>query len=287
VRRSILIAALALAAPALAQEEPPEEEELNAWGWVEAVAGHNPPALSSIFSGFLRYTYERSEDDPLFEELYLQVGASIEPNPAWTQASIQLEAVPLAPFRLRLRYDVYAFYGSSGALLSFPDADAPFGRRARDALDGEEEAGMGQRVLFQPTLRLKLGPVVVANQCNLAYYFLPGKGPYLLELEWDTLLKEDADGLVANRSSILFELWDGDGEASLLLGPQYEVVRSFQAGVTRQRVGGLLYFIPVEELGPVEIPWIWVWAGYTLQDRNRRDEGFVLAGVGFDFGRLP
>lgn len=244
------------------------------------MGGSNPDLLALRLGTFLRRSFAAG-DGSLSEGRYVELGGQLALNPAYAQASLQLEFVPLAPLRLRLSYDVFAYQGRAGALLSFADPGASFGRRARDALDGEEVRAWGQRVLLQPTLRLRLGPLLLINETDLAAYLLP-EGPYVLEQEYDTLLESDFDLLLANRARALYELWDGPGEATLLCGPQYEVVHARSASLTRQRVGGLLYFVPCERLGRLRRPRLYVWGGATLQDPSRAGEGFVVVGIGFD-----
>ena len=270
----------ASAAPAATTFDEPLRLILSA----DVAGGVNPRAFSTDFGGVLRYTYGRDPTNPLWDDLYVQGGLTVAPNPAWVQTSVHAELSPIAVLQLRVQGDVYRFFGDFDALLSFPSADAEFGDDARDDLDGAEEAGWGYRALFQPTLRYKLGPVLLRNQTDLAWYVLPGEGPYLLELQYDTLLREDGDGLVANRTQALFEVWRGDGEGEVLyVGPQYEYVRSFDAGLTRQRLGGLLLWIPSDVLGPFARPRIYLAAGVNLQDPNRDDEAWVVGGVGLDW----
>ena len=80
---------------------------------------------------------------------------------------------------------------------------------------------------------------------------------------------------------VLAQVWKSD-DATLLLGVQYEIVHAFKSGRTRQRIGLLAYFVPVDTLGPLDRPRIYVWTGWNIQDRNRDGEGFLIVGIGFD-----
>ncbi len=252
----------------------------------DVVGGANPRGLSTQFGVYRRWVTNRDPDDPLWDELYFRLGATVEPNPAWTQVSIYAEWVPINILQLRVRYDLYGFYGRSQALLSF-DKDDAFGDRERDDLEDldAEESGWGQRIMFQPVLRVQWKRLIVRNSSELGIYFLPGRGPYLLELEFDTLVKEDVGGIFANRTQVLAEVW-ADDPATFVAGLQYEVVHGTDAGITRQRLGVVAYFVPVKTLGPFDRPRIYLWTGWNIQDRNRDDEFFVVAGVGLDLDLL-
>jgi hypothetical protein len=149
-------------------------------------------------------------------------------------------------------------------------------------MEGQEESAWGRRVLLQPTLYAKAGPVIISNQTDLAYYRFSGNGPYFLDWEYDTLLK-DGDSVVANRTQFLFKPWKRGQEAMLLVGPYYEVTHARDADLTRQRLGGVLYWVPADKLGPFDRPRIYSQLGVNLRDRNRDGEVFFTIGVGFDY----
>ncbi len=213
---------------------------------------------------------------------YLKGGFALGVNPAYSQVSVYGEWIPAVFAALRVQYDLYRFFGTNGALLSFPESGARFGKDEIDALKGKEESGFGHRIMLQPTLQTKAGPVIVRNQTDLAYYRFDGKGPFFYEWEYDTLL-EDGDVLVANRTELLIEAWKGRKGALLLAGPYYEITRASEAGLNRQRAGGELFWVPVDSLWSLDRPRIYSQAGVNLEDRNRKGEAFIVLGIGFDF----
>jgi hypothetical protein len=213
---------------------------------------------------------------------YLQAGTMLGVNPAYAQASVYGEWMPAIFAQLRLQYDLYGFFGANGALLSFPSARSPFGDREIDALKGHEESGIGHRLFLQPTLRGKIGPLYLRNQTDIAYYRFDARGPFFFEREYDTLLK-DGDFLLANRTHALFELWKGKTDQILLAGPFYEVTHAADAGLTRQRIGLGVYWVPVDRLWSLSRPRFYAEVGYNAHDRNRNHEPFAVFGVGFDY----
>ncbi len=250
----------------------------------DLVGEANPEGVMLVVGGFRRWIqeFDRTYGIPAS---YLQAGGMLGVNPAYAQASVYGEWMPALFAQLRLQYDLYTYFGANGGLLSFPSADARFGDKEVDARKDQEESGAGHRILFQPTLRAKVGPFILRNQTDAAYYLFPGSGPYFHELEYDTLLK-NGDFLVANRTQALFEAWKGKQDEVLLAGPYYEVTHAGDADLTRQRAGGVLYWVPKENVWLLDRPRIYAQFGVNLQDRNRDHELFAVFGVGFDYDLL-
>jgi len=269
------------AALPLASDVPPEKSPIETVLHADALGFVNPEGPMLVVGAFRRWI---NEFDPVHAvpSSYLQAGTTLGINPAYAQASIHGEWLPAIWAQLRLAYDLYGFFGDNGALLSFPSADSPFGDDQIDTLEGQEESGLGHRILFQPTLRAKLGRFYFRNQTDVAYYRFDGKGPFFFEREYDTLLK-DGDFLIANRSHIMFELWKGPVDQILLAGPFYDVTYAVDASLTRQRIGAAFYWVPKDDLWFLKRPRLFAEIGYNLQDRNRDNEGFAVFGVGFDY----
>jgi len=276
-----LLACPGWAALPVATDVPPGKSPIETVVHADAVGVVNPDGAAVVVGIFRRWIseYDRIHAIP---SSYLQAGTMLALNPAYAQGSLYGEWMPFIWAQLRLQYDLYGFFGENGALLSFPSADSAFGDDQIEALEGQEESALGHRILFQPTLRAKFGRLYVRNQTDLAYYRFDARGPYVFEREYDTLLK-DGDVLVANRSHALLELWKGPAEQILLAGPFYEVTHAADAGITRQRVGGALYWVPRDNLWFLNRPRVFAEIGYNLQDRNRDDEAFAILGVGFDY----
>lgn len=243
------------------------------------VAALQPLGVGTLASFNYRHVYRYSE---LYDTMiaYWEAGAGLAATPAYLQPSVHVDWMP-APFvLLRFEYDFYQFLGANNGLLSFPSATSPFGDDARKARH-DEEAATAHRLFFQPTLRARVGPVILRNQMDLAYYRFSGRGPYVLELEYDTLLK-DGDVLVSNRTEVFFELWKGERTTRLLAGPYYEVTHAGDADLTRQRLGLQGLWVPVASLGPFARPRVYAQGGINLEDPNRRHQPYLLIGVGAD-----
>lgn len=246
--------------------------------YADLVGLYNPWGLD-ISGGFEyrdSYRYDASYDAV---SSYWQTGVGIDVIPSYVQPSIHFEWMPSLFLVTRLQCDGYYYFGRNGSLLSFSSGSEAFGDQELRARRGTEESGVGSRILFQPTLQLKIGDIVVRNQSDIAKYWFPGKGPFFYEQEYDTLLK-DGDHLYANRTQVLREMSRGAGSGSNLLGPFYEIVHAEAADLTRQRVGLLFYSEQSHKKRSFEMSHFFAEIGYNLQDRNRGQEIFFLIGVG-------
>ncbi len=240
---------------------------LNPWGVVLQIGGNYRRELGPP---------HRSRPRP-----YLQGGLGIGVTPASATASAYVDWMQ-APFLvLRVRSDLYRYFGTNGMLLEFPGRDSPFGSDAIDSRSGHELSRFAGRLLLQPTLRARLGPLFVQCQTDLAWFHFGKGGPYFYERGYDTLL-QDGDGVVASRTTVLAPVWSDRGHPRLLAGPAYELQRSFVAGLQRQRLGAAFQFSPNTRLGPLARPRIAVQAGVYIQDQNRQGQPFTPFQVGAD-----
>jgi hypothetical protein len=249
--------------------------------FADAVGRYGPAGLMVFAGGALRWP---QDDGPslLTRGRYAQLGASLGANPAYAQGSIAGEWVPVAPLQLRLQYDAFAFFGANGALLRFPSRDSKFGPEELDALRGKEQTGIGHRMSFSPVVRARIGRVIVRNQTDLDWYRLSSSSGWYYEWEYDTLLAEN-DWLVANRTALMMELWRGAEDATLVVGPMFDVTRAGAARIVRERLGASAYWAPAARCLGLDRPRVYALAGVNLSDRNREGEPFALLGFGGEF----
>ncbi len=242
----------------------------------------NPDGSMIMAGGYRRWVQLTAEEG--MPARYAQTGFGLGLNPAYAKGSFHAEFQPAIFFNLRLEYDLYSFFGTNGGLLSFPDADAKFGKHELEDLKGSEEKAIGHRGLIQPTFYAKAGPVLFINQTDLAYYRFNGDGPYFLDWEYDTLV-QDGDYVMANRTQFLVPAWKGTGAAVLYAGPYYEITHAHDADLTRQRVGGQLYWVPTDSLWGMNKPRIYSRVGVNIQDPNRQGEMYLTLGFGVNFNQ--
>ncbi len=279
---AVVISILLLSSVSLAQAETTNTKAADLTIFhADIVGGWNPEGIMLVSGGFHRWAVTNDQELNL-PDFYREVGAMIGLSPAYAQISIYGEWKPAVFAQLRVQYDYYGFFGVNGSLLSFPSAESTFGKDEIDSLSGKEESASGHRLLFQPVLTVKIGPVIIRNTTDFGYYLFSGKGPYYHEAEYDTLLK-DGDLLVNNNTAFLMEAWKGSNYGMLLAGPFYEITHAVDAKITRQRTGVQYYWLPAKTLWGVNQPRFYGQVGMNLQDRNRDNEPFLEAGAGFDF----
>lgn len=211
---------------------------------------------------------------------YWQTGIGLAISPAFMQAGVHAEWMPWLFLQMRVQYDYIEYLGINDGLLSFPSANSPYGDEVRKDRHDEEKTH-GSRIMFQPTLQGKVDRFIIRNQTDLAYYTFAGRGPYFLELWYNTLMK-DGDYLVANRTQFLYTFLDSKGK-KLLAGPYYEVTRAFDAQLTQQKLGVALYWEPASSLFHISHPHLGVMSGYHLEDPNRQGQFYLMVGAGFEF----
>jgi len=245
------------------------------------IAGRlNPKGLT--FSGGLNYKniYQYSSEYDT-ASAYFEAGAGVNISPAYGQVETHIEWMPWMFLSLHGQYDYYRYFGAYGSLLSFSSGKASFDEDLVDNRNDEETAS-GQRFMFQPTLQGKIGKLIFRNQTILAYYTFSGKGPYFLEQEYYTLLK-NRDSLLNNQTQFLYQAWQGEGKDQIMLtGSFYEVTRARSAKITQKKIGGLLYWVPKQSFHGLDRPRIAIKAGYNLKDPNTKGQAFFALDLGFD-----
>ncbi len=250
-------------------------KEWSAYG--DLVGTYDPRGIE--LSGGINYKNSYRYDER-YEAVssYWLAGGGLDLTPAYAEPSLAFEWMPALFLVTRAEYDGYYYFGAFGSLLSFPSGTAPFGAAEHRARRGTEESGFGSRLFFQPTVQLKAGDFVLRNQTDLARYRFPGQGPFFLEQEYDTLLR-DGDRLVANRTQVLMEFDSGTGWDTFL-GPYYEIVHAETADLTRKRIGILYYSEQTGKERPSDSHHYFAEIGYNLKDPNRQHGIFLLFGIG-------
>lgn len=240
---------------------------------------YNPEGLELNLGLNYRDVYSYSEKDKA-ESTYWQTGVNLGLTPAYGRIGAHFEVLPWIFLPLRIQYDVYRFFGTYHGLLSFNSAQSPYGDQVIEDRHNEERAN-AQRFMFQPTIQAKFDRIAFRNQTDFSYYYFSGKGPYFLELDYDTLLQNE-DYLVANRTQILYEIEKGRGGKVFMAGPYFEICRTHEAKITQERLGGMIYWAPWEAIAGLENTGIILKLGYHLQDPNRQDQFYIELGMGFE-----
>lgn len=245
----------------------------------DLAAASNPDGLRATLGAYRRWTSDGGSASP--SSPYRLAGLSLAATPAYARGTIHGEWMPHPAVQLFAQLAQYRYFGANAALLSFENGDAAFGDPEVDDREGSEEAAWGQRALARSTLRMPLGPILLRNQTDLAWFRFDGRGPYFLEWEYDTLLK-DGDWLVADTIQALLNPWKGAAGASLHAGPFFEIARAGASRITQERAGLVVLWTGAERAGSLRRPRVYGQAGVHLRDPNREGEAFLTLGLGFD-----
>lgn len=251
--------------------------------WLQAVqlgASANPSGLRLLWSGSIRRTFEwRTAEDPWSS---LEGGTVLALTPAFGQAGLFAEWQPVPVLVLRIQGDQQRSTGHYGGTLSFAQASDPFGTPDLERRRGEEEPAGARRALVRTTLQYQAGPLVLRAPLSLLWTRAAGRGPWLYDPEYDTLLR-DGDRL----QDLQFQVgWNGRVQGGWLTwGPGYHVTRTREAGLERRRAGLFAYFTRPRALGPFQRPYLAVQAGRVLRDPNRTGQIYTEAALGARLGR--
>lgn len=267
-----------LSTPSAVRADEPVREKVYTLS-VDAGGKYNPDGAELDLELRRRWRLSASADPESLT--YADLGVGTRLNPAAVAYLAFAEWQPHPAFNLRLQYDFYQYFGDNTGLLSFPTSRSKYGPSQLDDLKGREESTTAQRVLLRPTLSVKVGRVIMRNVTDLAYYRFEGDGPYVLELDYDILMKKD-DFLVSDRFEAVHEVWKGKNGAALMASPFYEIRYATAAGLSSQRVGVSILAIPAERIGFISNPRIYLQGGTYLHDPNIGGQMFIGGGVGCD-----
>ena len=215
----VFLLALTLALPAWGQGHSSLRiKPIEGWSLMTGVGlKANPRGGGSIVGARYRHIYSKS-DNVLFDGLYIEGGASAILSGV-LRAGAHIEWLPIKILKLRLEYQLWGWLGlpqGRGHGLLYQGPDALYGEEVFAEGKGEEEPGMGHRLLLMPTLQLKLWRIVLLNELELAAWFIHGDEQqngtdiYWLDPMNDTLVPRGTlTATLRNRPMLLFEAWKG------------------------------------------------------------------------------
>jgi len=264
---------LAVIQPALAETDTLEITEL------DLVGLYNPLGLSVSVKSYQRRVY-RHDPLPLWDGLYYQLGGQALVTPAFSRAGVHAEWLPIAILKLRAQIDRLYFSGAFGSLLTFNTANESFDDDVIENREGEERSGYGNRSSFQITLQTKHQHFIVRNITEQVHYQFPGSGPYYLERENELLLAR-SDSVLSNQIYVLYETKTPAYQR--MIGPYHSYVSVDKSGNKSERLGLTWYQQFNKKMATLNNARWYLQAGKYLQEPNRKDEVYLLLGIGGDF----
>lgn len=246
---------------------------------LDVISLYNPLALAFSAKGYHRQVYHHDES-ALWDGLYYQWGAQTNITPAFIRAGVHFEWMPIAALQIRAQYDKLYFSGSNGSLLSFTSSDQLFGDDELKARKGDEISDEGERVSLHLILRVKFDKTIIRNVTNFSYYQFPGTGPYYLEREHE-LLMATKDHVLSNQLYLLFENKNEGGNS--FFGPYHDYAHVRNSNITSERLGLSWYKEYDKPFSFLQKPRWYIQSGVYLQEPNRKDEFYLVFGIGGDY----
>ena len=225
-----------------------------------------------------------SSANPLLSDAHVAAGVVHILTPAVTRLGGWVEYSPLSVLDLRAGADPSSYFGTFNSLMSFDAYSDPFDSDTREA-QGDGEAGVGLRLYFAPTLKMKAGPVVMQASVELDRWWSSAAGPLFFEPRLDTLISTSGGGL-ANSSALAMYQWSLGRGGTLSAGAIHQQTYVFDAPANRiQRVG----FIAVRDFGRDRFwlpnPRLTIILWYFLDDPSRKGQWGGAVAIGFRRGR--
>jgi hypothetical protein len=282
---ALLLSARAVPAADVAAEPPaaPRQAPFTRLVWqVDGGVRMNPVGVGVVGGVYHRSVWSH-EPELEFDSRYLQLGATLQINPAYVQPGAYVELVPFPFLVLRAEYDVQLLMGMNTGLLRFDSGSEPFGANVLDRRRGDEVWGVAQRGFGQVLLRAAVSRFYASIDNQLYFYAFHDRGPYLYESEFDTLL-DRRDWLYNGRGQLALDLSSLDTPPVTFAGAFYERTRAFASELQRQRVGGFFFYEPARGWLGFAASRVFGQLGVNLQDRNREHGVFGAIGAGVDWG---
>jgi hypothetical protein len=236
----IRIAIVALLALALAPV--PEAQASEEGGFTRTVRGNfgtsvNPLGVQNNFDLSWRRPLTQSRH-PLLADAHLSLGVSSRLTPAYGRVGAWVEISPLSVLDLQVGVEPTAYFGTFHHLLAYGGYGDAFDDESRKARSGAE-GGTAGRLYFAPTLKAKVGRIIVRGHAELEWWKANAPGPFFYEPFRDTLLRSSGDSLVATETLVLWALWD-EGPRKLLVGPIHDMTHVFDASQNRRQDVGVV-----------------------------------------------
>ena len=273
--RLTLLATLFATSAAAAQSPPPRFEVRNTLAASVNVLGLQD-ATDAAWTWKL---YESTH--PLLDGAHVTLGLSNYLSPSFDRVGAWVELSPLSILDVRIGLEPVVYFGAFGTLISFTGFDDPFDEGSRDARAGEAEVGVGARGYVAPTLKLKVGPVILAGSAEFEWWRVDAPGRFFYDSTRDTLLRAHGGSAVLFDSVLLWDHEYGTG-SRLRAGAIYNLQEVWDAPQNRvQRLGGIVAWTIAGHLIGLDEPTVILIAQAYLSDPYKQYEATGALAVRF------
>jgi hypothetical protein len=232
----------------------------------------------------LTWTWKLSNStSPLLSDAHFAVGLTDGLSPAYNRLGAWVELSPLSILDLRAGLEPAVYFGTFSSLTDYASYDGAFDTDTRKARDkaGDKSFGTGGRAYVGPTLKLKLGRVILVSGAEFEWWRASNDGPYFYEPTRDLLLKSDGDSMVQGQNLLLLEFPRPSG-GKILAGPVHGYRHVYGVPQNRIQTLGLLgvYELAEQRFG-VKKPTVILQVSRYLEDRWKEDELTATLAVRF------
>jgi hypothetical protein len=262
ITTTCLLALTALTFEARSQESPPEPTSVNTpssslhFSQLVAVAAF-PLGLLSDSRLEVRAPMHRSSS-MVFQDTYAAVGGRGVITPAFASIGPRMTLAPIDFFDVVVMANATVVWPSDSGLIPYDhilESTIESDRKdmfAYPAPGREVLPGGGFDVRVQPTLKLKVGPVIAFSSWDFSWIWLnqpDGEaGPYVYEPFRDRIIEWD-DVVVEHQSAVVGEILPGQGGPLLWVGATYHDVWALGSRDRSIQVGPIVVLKPSYKAG--------------------------------------
>jgi len=205
----------------------------------------------------VRAPLHRSESI-VFQDTYAAAGGRVVVTPAFASVGPRLTFAPIDVFDLVVMANATVNWPSSSGLLPYDSIyestiEGDRTDRFNEPLPGREvHAGAGFDIRVQPTVKIKLGPIIAFSGWDFSWVWLRQPDdidtPYVYEPYRDRIV-EWHDLVIENQSAIVAEILPGEGGPLLWVGATYHDIWAIGSGDRSIQVGPMVLFKPSYKRG--------------------------------------
>lgn len=190
----------------------------------------------------------------VFQSTYAGVGGRLAIAPAFVDVGPRLSLAPIDFFDIDVQAGFVGYWRSSSGLLPYDHVlestrDQDRTDRYRDP-DTTAQAGWGAYVSGQPTLKAKLGPIILYDSWAFTWFHIDRprgeERPLVYEPYWDRLIAWD-DLIFQQEVGLLGQILDGRTGPTLMTGAVFRHRWTLYSRDPSMVVGGMIMVRPAQK----------------------------------------
>jgi hypothetical protein len=213
-------------------------------------------------------------DNVLLSGAHIAVGLNNSTSPAYTRIGGWVEFSPLSIVDFRFGIEPAYYFGSFSTIINFESYASPYSEAAIAAIDDQSAPGVAGRAYFEPTFKVKAGPIIAASYADFELWKLATidvAPDFFYESQRDTLVDSSGDLVIQGANVLLYEYNINEAAGRKLiagLNHEYLNIPGKDNGNRRQTLGLLAVANLSKTMGSLYKPTVIVKVFTYLQDRN-------------------